>query len=272
MRGDATSAQERCAPARRSSILAPVQAPMIGHVDRRVFMAGAAHPRPARWPGCAAAATWGARVDRIEHVLLRVAGAPSSVRQCDRSPKALTSTPCCGATRSKVVASGATRPACAPSSALILARVMRSFIESARTASPQKLQGLVGATVHAEAADHVTASCPWRSRQALRLTATSPVKMVSRHAAARSRTGHHHTEHLGGCRCQTYRQPNAPPVGECESPPTQNMPGRIWPCCGSDHMADALAVIAHGASRCVGAPSRGRCARCDAILRRRSGT
>ena len=22
----------------------------------------------------------------------------------------------------------------------------------------------------------------------------------------------------------------APPVGECESPPTQNMPGRTWPC------------------------------------------
>ncbi len=27
--------------------------------------------------------------------------------------------------------------------------------------------------------------------------------------------------------------PNAPPVGECESPPTQNMPGRMWPCCGT---------------------------------------
>ena len=27
--------------------------------------------------------------------------------------------------------------------------------------------------------------------------------------------------------------PNAPPVGECESPPTHSMPGRMWPCCGT---------------------------------------
>jgi hypothetical protein len=41
------------------------------------------------------------------------------------------------ASQSRVVSSGATRPACAPSSALMLDSVMRSAIDSAATASPQ---------------------------------------------------------------------------------------------------------------------------------------
>ena len=62
------------------------------------------------------------------------ASAPGSLCQC-----AISSGPRTPASRSQasVVASGATRPTCEPSSALMLDSVMRSCMDSARTASPQ---------------------------------------------------------------------------------------------------------------------------------------
>ena len=49
--------------------------------------------------------------------------------------------------------------------------------------------------------------------------------------------------------------PKAPPVGECESPPTQNRPGFKWPCCGSTTWQMPMESYTCG-RRCSAAQSR----------------
>ena len=104
----------------------------VGHVDRRARVVG---PRPARWPGCAAPPRSGSsaaaskrwvRSPRCRPRPRRCAG-----RRCPRPARR------CAASHCAWSSSGAIRPACAPSSALMLASVMRSGIDSACTALPQ---------------------------------------------------------------------------------------------------------------------------------------
>ena len=76
---------------------------------------------------------------------------PSSPCQASSSDAATPTS----ASQSRVTSSGATKPTIAPSSALMLHKVMRSAIGSARTALACKLRCLVSSAIHAEAADHV---------------------------------------------------------------------------------------------------------------------
>ena len=109
---------------------------------------GSSASTPHTWAGLCGSATCGASVDASKW--WRVPGAPASLCQ---GPVSTPGAPC-RASQSRVVSSGATRPTCAPSSALMLHRVMRSGIDSARHRLAAELHRLVAAAVHAVAAEH----------------------------------------------------------------------------------------------------------------------